>query len=623
MTTVAAATPTRGTPPAPPGDARFGDPAAVFGRHARTIFCLAWLYLLLPTLVVLAGFQRAFVAIPVLAAGAAASWWMLRGSQGAPAGTTAPSLGATWPHALLAAALVWFAGALPPFGENLDWAKHYALFNELIGQGWPPPIPTDDGLATLRYSLSYYVVPALVAKIGGHAWLGPAIFAWTAFGAWLALTLAFGVRRGRLAARLFPCLAFLLFSGADIVGTWINDSKHPLVMHFEWWAGFGQLSSIATSLIWTPQHALSAWIGAFLLLRYPAQALRGGAVLLAAVAIWSPFSAVGLAPLFAWSIARRGMRALWSKVNLLAGPVLLLAAAWYLTRGAAQRIPSSFVWQTKDFTAALWIEFVLLEFVLPVLALLLMRPASRSLVLANGAFLLLLSLVSVGVYNDLLMRGSGPALAVLALVGSQALAAPPHGWRKLPFALCLLAGLATPASEIVRAFILPRMADSRTIGIPDIVGHPYRKLEGQYLVPGYDGPLGYRTVRELPNLGFEEFGAAHFNRARRLIASEVDTDAALVSEEIALPAGLYRLDLTLDWDVQAAQAGTHAAHVSLHGRRTLIRIAPSRAAGRQLTTYFRTQGEPVRIAVGLGGWSRGRGQVQLRALRLRAVSAGE
>ena len=92
------------------------------------------------------------------------------------------SLGATWPYLVMAAGFVWLSGVLPPFAENHDWYKHYALFNELIDQSWPVAVPHGGALSTLRYSLSYYAIPAIVAKFAGHAWLGPANFAWTTLG---------------------------------------------------------------------------------------------------------------------------------------------------------------------------------------------------------------------------------------------------------------------------------------------------------------------------------------------------------------------------------------------------------------------------------------------------------
>jgi len=597
------------------------------------LFCLAWLYLLLPSLLVLAAFLPAFLpavfspflsraaGIAVLAIGLLAAWIVLRRTPGEGSGWPLAQH-STWPYLAVAAASVWLAGVLPPFAENIDWVKHYALFNELVNQSWPPVVATEGGLGTLRYSLSYYVVPALAATHAGSAWLAPAIFIWTAFGLYLVFTLAFDTRARSTAARFGVCLAFLLFSGADILGTWIVGVRHALPLHFEWWAVFGQLSSQVTSLFWTPQHALSAWLGAFLLLRYPHRAVGGGAVLAAAVAVWSPFSAIGLAPLFAWAVLKTGPRALLTRVNCVAGLLLLAAAVFFLTRGAAGRIPSGFIWHTEGFTVARWLLFLLLEVGLPAAALLLVRPRAARLVLIGCAFLLLLSLTHVGVYNDLLMRASIPALSVLAVLAADALVRAPNDLRKVGLVLCLLAGLATPLGEIARAFSAPRIAHSATLGLADIVGGGDRRIEGQYLVPGGPANLSRHTVAMLNGMRFSQFGTAGFDLARLRVESAQYADAALVSEPIALAPGLYQLEATLDWDVRAPQGAPHAAHLSLHGQRVLIPIPPSRAAGKTVSAYFYSDGSAVRLSAGLGGWSSGAGYLQLRQVRLYALGAG-
>jgi len=597
----------------------------VLGQHGPLFFRLAWFYLLLPSVIVLVGFQRWEIGVAVALAALAACFGALRWHSPI-AASPGNTLLATWPYLVLSAVLLWLSGILPPFGENSDWLKHYALFNELILQSWPPVVAGNEGFATLRYSLSWYVVPALVAKAAGPEWLGVAVFVWSTLGLYIALVLAFGTRAWSVAQRFTVCLVFLLFSGADIIGSYLVAASQSTPLHFEWWAGFGQLSSMVTSLFWTPQHAIPAWIATFLVLRFPRRALRTGGVLCAAVAVWSPFGAVGLVPLFLWAMVRVGPRHIFGWVNLLAAPVLLLAALVFLTNGAGGGIPFGFIWSVSDIDLTRWTAFVVVEFGAIALALLALRQQRQRTVALIGlaaGFLLLLSMFSGGANNDLLMRSSFPALALLALLAAAAVIGAPNDWRKAPLVLLLVVGLVTPLGEIMRAFMAPRLEATRATRLAQIVSGNASNLAAQYLVPLPPERMKIDVLARLPGMGLEPYGVAAIDVGQRRIASDSFTDGGLMTKEFRLPAGYYLIEATLSWNATPAAAGKNGGHLSLYGQRILVPLTGS-ADHKKVSAFIHLDdGRPFRLALGLGGWSSGKGYVQVHDLEIRSVTLVE
>lgn len=612
--------------PAPRGaDAPLLDDSG--GPAGAPLFMAALLYLLLPATLVLLYFAPWPLAVAVAAA-LAVRWAGGAGLAGAGAGAGAataafaaprwPAVRASWPYLVLAAAVALLAGTLPPFAENLDWYKHYAIFNTLQQQAWPPLSVDADGVATLRYYLGYYVVPALAGKALGAAALPLANFIWTTLGLYLALVLAFGPRPRPVAGAFLLGCVLLLFSGADIVGTKLTGGGLGPVMHFEWWWPLGAICAILTNLFWAPQHTVPALLAAFLLLRCPRRGLAQAGVLGAATALWSPFAAFGLVPLLLWAAVRCGPRALLSRANLLAAPVLLLAAARFLGEGTAG-IPADLIWEFNDFTLPGWLLFLLLEFGAIAAALLLVAPRTALPVGLCALFLSLLALFRVGGGSDLLMRASIPALGVLALLAATAIATAPNTVRKAPLVLCLVAGLATPLGEIMRSLIAPRIANARHIGLADVIqGNP--DYARQYLVyRAADNVVHGASVVELATLHFQPYGQARFDLARHRVASDVATDAGLVSDLITLPAGVYKLEAQLDWQVASGAPGKNGAQLSLYGERMLLPIMPSSARAQPFQSYLRSDGKPFRLAFGLGGWSTGSGYVELTQLKLGLV----
>jgi hypothetical protein len=591
--------------------------SAATDQSKASLFIPALLYIFVPSVLVLFHFSE-WPKLAVLATGLAGILLYPQAREGK--GGWLALFSGTWPYLILAAGIVWLSGVLPPFAENTDWRKHYALFNALVDQPWPPKFITGDGVSALRYSLGFYVVPALAAKWLGTWALSFAIFAWCTFGCYLGLVLAFGDKpRSKLQCFLIGTV-FLLFSGADIVGAYLvaNFPKPPMpFMHFEWWSGFGAFPSAVTSIFWTPQHLIAGWVGAFLFIRYPLKAVRSSGLIVCAAALWSPFIAIGLIPCFAWAVWTTSFRELLTKLNFVVAPVLLLISAQYLGKGT-EGIPFSMIWNATAFAVGPWIWFILLEFLFIAVALWLLNPAARTIILMHGGFLLMLCFFSGGWLNDLLMRASIPALGVLAIYAANTIVSTRYDARKIPVLILFLAGLATPLGEIWRGVTSSRLNGMDKISIPAIVGEQ-EILRPQYLVRSKEEIKVLPPVFNEGNLKFAPFGLADFDFKLRRVSSDSFVDAGMTSQIMVLPAGYYKLAATLDWDAAAQAPGKNAGHISLHSARILIPIMESRENNKSVWCYFQSDGTPFRISFGLGGWAAGKGFVELKKIEISPV----
>ncbi len=356
-----------------------------------------------------------------------------------------------WPMLVVVTGLV-YGGIWSPF-NYWDWQKHFAIFNLLIDHTWPPHIELAGQEYFLRYGLGWYLVPALMARWVGTVALTPTMFLWTLLGTCLALLL--GLRDLRKWWHLsLATLVFFFFSGLDLIGALSvkNLASEPLSPHWlQWWSVWGQIAPNLFGVTWVPQHAIPAWLGACLVLAERHLAVRYGALLLAAVALWSPFAAIGLAPFFLWALCKEGYRTALTLPNLVLAPLLLVPLLFYFSRGAGQ-IPFTLAMPTVTLSSLLL--FALLEFALAVALILACNPR-RNQGLLLTIFMSLVALISVrfGMHNDLLMRGSIAAICVLALLSSRALLLNHRSPRMLVNKGLLVIYLGVAAIPVVAAFV--------------------------------------------------------------------------------------------------------------------------------------------------------------------------
>ncbi len=426
---------------------------------------LSLLYLAAPAAFFLAGWVRPSVGIPVgLALAAALAVGLVRHVRLSHRRSTrldrvlAVSL-------VVVLALVSGAGAVGH--QRLDWYKHNAVLHDLTVEPWPVVYrdrgPEDPGL--LSYGVGYYLPAAAFGKLAGLDGAHAALLVWTALG--LGLTAAW---LSRLSGRIawIAMVVWLGVNGMDALGVLLVGGRSQDLM--QWWSGFAQYSSNPSLLFWTPQHGLAGWIGAALAVhghehRWPAPAL--GAVA-AVVVLWSPFAALGLAPLLVSSLLRRRSRLAGLAVGAALTVPFVVVASAYLLGSERAGVPAGWIWESlgPGRGPAMWALFVAVEVGVPLVALAaLYRPGGAAEEIgARGAgdatvwlwpaavTLVMLPLAYVGNFNDLVSRTSVPSLFVVAVLvlrlpWTRRLAgAAPAAVRVL--AVSLLVGALQPAADV-------------------------------------------------------------------------------------------------------------------------------------------------------------------------------
>ncbi|WP_454883744.1 hypothetical protein [Sphingomonas oryzagri] len=352
-------------------------------------------------------------------------------------------------------AMMLLGGQGRMFFANTDWLVRDAVLQDMVRWPWPFLYGGHGDPQMLRAPLGMYLVPALFGKVGGVTGAEWAMLVQNGLitGALLALgSLLFDTAR----ARFIALIVFLAFSGLDTIGQLLTDPSMlwPLDRHIDNWAGL-QYSSTLTLAFWVPHHALAGWLGGVLFLLW-----RSGKAplfpLLASVPLgmlWSPLAEIGILPF----VALAGIETLAGRRLTLADiaiPAIACLLAWGPIR-FMQVDPGKLGMYLATIPPATYCLFQMLE-VLPFLIIIWL--AQRGGRFGIGTFLVAafclfaLPFAHVGAGMDLEMRGSIPALLVLAILCADVLSAR-HGATAAWMAATLLIGALTPLREVMRAVI--------------------------------------------------------------------------------------------------------------------------------------------------------------------------
>ncbi|KTB75678.1 hypothetical protein ACTAB9_07800 [Pseudomonas syringae] len=133
------------------------------------------------------------------------------------------------------------------------------------------------------------------------------------------------------------------------------------------------------------------------------------------------------------------------------------------------------------------------------------------------------------------------------------------------------------------------------------------------------GRIEGSAVINLDTLVFEQYGTALFDKGSLRVSSEPFTDAGFLSQELTLPAGPYRVNAVLNWSATSKELDKNAGHLSFHGRSIIYAINKPTATDEPVIAYFTSDEKPFRLSFGLGGWSTGKGFVQLKSLQIERL----
>ena len=381
-------------------------------------------YLAIPCLIFMLGWVRQAIGITAALVVAGCVAWL--GWQKQPA--TRPALARKLLLLVLPVAFLWtlFVGVGGVLPQGSDYMKHNLLFHDLTSSSWPVKYPHAGGGTYLCYAVGYYLVPALGGRVLGVEAIRTLTFLWTFAGLalffWWAATVSKSPRVTIAAILLFAPTAILwaLFKSHGLPGVITAAALEPKLLY----GGllFNGFDSF-TRFNYTPQHALTGWLGTAVLyeMLWARKIPRGAIFVWALCVFWSPLTSLGLllVPLAAWQRVR--WRDYIEPLNLLGGGGLLVILAIYF-QGHLPLPDKGFI--GTFLPGSQWLLYYALFLILmflPILFLWLVeRQANvlgewRPLFLGSIIVLLLLPLYKFGIYSDLRLQASAPALLFLAL----------------------------------------------------------------------------------------------------------------------------------------------------------------------------------------------------------------
>jgi hypothetical protein len=544
------------------GSRSFGSVVGSARRMPATsrdyLFAITVGYLLVPNVVFLASWLTPLWGFPaaVLVLACLIDVWRR-------AKTSVPPLTARqW---VFVAALALVSTAVSGIGElNVqvwDYLKHNLAFHDLVAYRWPVVYPyPNPGGSLLCYYIAYYLPASLAGKLLGLAWTAQASFVWGLVGVLLAF--AWVARLGRPRGGVVLAVFMLVDGFAWLPGLYPFAQRLGLLAGTpggDWWtadrfterfASFGTppmrllFESEPTHLLWSPQHAIAAWLATACVLRTleEGEPPRYLGLVFAATLLWSPLVVIGLAPFVLMSLLRdRGGVVTWPAV---AGGVALAVPVglYFLAHSSYQYfglLPARF---SGPLDWVRYLLFLVTSAGILVIAVALVRrrfgvPDQRdwALFVTAAVWLVGTTLVVLGYYNDWVMRVSMPALMVFHLVVARVLV---ELWRRfrrpaqrLALATVLLLSAERPLKVLVLAPIgkvggqpltttiatatraaptlveLPGTADfhlgSQYVGSPESwfgrhMMHKHAPDEGPVLMEGPAGTTRFKQPKEFP-----------------------------------------------------------------------------------------------------------------------------
>jgi hypothetical protein len=262
--------------------------------------------------------------------------------------------------------------------------------------------------------------------------------------------------------RSFCCLAAWVPFARSLLAN--AQNLQPSTFHLDSWAGRIQYSSHVTQLFWVPHHAFAGWTFVVFYLRWRKELLGAPAlaIVFGVCLLWSPLAMIGALPFLLFAAMVDLLRSRIRPASLMA-PACVAAATvpvflfLIMDSGAVEK--GTFIFESNFWPV--YLIFLAVE-IGPFYLILRESPLDRTpieraeLALLFG-LLVLLPAFCVGFSNDLTMRASIPALALLAVLVFEELqlAFAERRRARIWMAAVVIIGAATPAFEIARSFVLP------------------------------------------------------------------------------------------------------------------------------------------------------------------------
>jgi len=405
---------------------------------------LIYLYLFLPFMIFIIGWTKPIVSIPVLIVLIVCFYRMVR---------EFPEL---WlpkfsrenilkTILILFVIFVWvYLSGIGGFVfQNSDHSVRNGVFQLLVLEKWPVvnfSIERFEQPIAHVYYFGFWLPPAIIGKLFGLAAGYFTQVVWASTGIFLFYYLIIAKYIQKIV--LWPLLVLIFFSGLDILGIYllghieglghIKSLEHikglsntGITAHLEWWTGFGlfQFSSMTTQLFWVFNQAVPAWLATLILLMQKNN--RYIAIITALTMITSTLPFIGLGILAICVIVKNFMseniyeqvrvslRDIFTFENIIGGGMVGIISFLFLKTNNSNHIGFNSI---SIRILIIWFLFYIIE--AGIFIIVVWKYQKNNYLLFYSAIWLAICplLFSVGMLNDLCMRGSIPALVIILLL---------------------------------------------------------------------------------------------------------------------------------------------------------------------------------------------------------------
>ena len=349
--------------------------------------------------------------------------------------------------------------------QNGDYDLKNTLLRSLIIEKWPLSMIVEGVSMKVVYHLAYYLPAAAIGKLFGWIESNAFMFLWSFLGVMLAFFWFVNISRivvkKNSSSLFYLTIIFCLAGGLDFVGAYfVKDMPFSLIKHIDNWAWHVQYSSQTTLMYWVPQHSIPAWLltGMVVSTINKAQSIKYIGISVAASILWSPFAIVGIFPylivLGFMYLLPENRKFIFNRNSLIINAIAIWMGSIFLLYIASNNFsfPMEFIWNDIQNTRILvltllqfwFLEFGFLVFLIFAYNFVAQQKHTKevksvfqksgdfwmffssnqkqhSLFLLSIMILFVLPFFKMGIYNDLVMRSSIPALFIFWSVISKIL----------------------------------------------------------------------------------------------------------------------------------------------------------------------------------------------------------
>ncbi len=436
----------------------------------KGIDCLktaAYLYVILPLIIFVLMWMKLYLGVPLAIAIGLATYRMILDTKVQKDSVSKEPNRYNVIRIVIAIAIILLWVYLSGVGgftwQNEDHYWRNEIFNLLVEYKWPVVQGSSLGAKGMSYYIGFWIVPALIGKLFGVGAGYTAQYIWAVIG--VAIFYGLLCRRiGKLA--LLPLVIFIFFSGLDVVGLLINNTKDFINMqpgeHIEIWIRGYQFSCFTTQLFWVFNQAIYAWVITLLVI----DELNKNIVLIMAAGLLSTtLPIVGLFPIAVYVMVKSAVktattnrvkdvvaelfRSSFSYVNIVGFASTIVLGMMFIGNNATSMTENKATAHNNIWS---YILFLLVEIGVYV-AITFKQNRKDGLYISAIIMLLICPLIIFGVGTDFCMRACIPAQILLFIYFIEYIydAAQQGKNKKLALiAVFFLIGAVAPYNEIYR-----------------------------------------------------------------------------------------------------------------------------------------------------------------------------